>query len=172
MKNSLLFLIVVVVSAFYFGVKAESQSLNKGLSETPEAISKEGEEIFVVHADDCLALMEEAAKKISITGVAIVAYIPGDLTKSWISKMKVVDRLATNKANLAAIAYSKAAEMAVTLQDSGNEERKAITGEFGYQGGVLVKVKGGYLIASFSGGTGQEDADVAKEGIDWLAKYY
>jgi len=116
--------------------------------------------------------MEQAAQKISVTGVAVIAYIPGNVTTSWISKMKVVGSLANDKANFLAIAYAKAAEMAVTLKDSGTSGRKDITGEFGWEGGVIVKVDPGYLMAAFSGGTSEEDAQAAREGLDWLAGKY
>ena len=102
----------------------------------------------------------------------MIAFIPGDVSESWISKMKVIGRLANDDANFLAIAYAKASEMAVTHKDSGNGERKDITGEFGWQGGVIIKVDSGYIVGAFSGGTGQQDADVAKEGLNWLSKYY
>jgi uncharacterized protein GlcG (DUF336 family) len=135
-------------------------------------LMKNGEQIFIKHADECLAIIEKAAQKLAITGAAMIAFIPGDVSESWISKMKVIGRLATDDANFLAIAYAKASEMAVTHKDSGNGERKDITGEFGWQGGVIIKVDSGYIVGAFSGGTGQQDADVAKEGLDWLSTYY
>ena len=76
------------------------------------------------------------------------------------------------KANFLAIAYSKAAEMADTLKNSGNKERAAIAGEFGYMGGVIKKVNAGYILAVFSGASGEQDVELATEGLDWLNKYY
>jgi hypothetical protein len=130
------------------------------------------EEIFLNHVDACLSIIEKEAQKIPIQGVAIVAYIPGDKTESWTSKMKVVGEIAREKANLLAIAYAKASEMAVTLENSGDESRKEIVGELGYRGGVIMKVDSGYLVAAFSGGTSQQDADVSKIGLEWLAKKF
>jgi uncharacterized protein GlcG (DUF336 family) len=104
--------------------------------------------------------------------VAVVAFIPGNATKSWISKMKVVGALTDGTANFLAIANSKAAEMADTYKDSGSSPRKPMLGEFGYQGGVVKKVNSGYILAVFSGGSGEQDAEVANEGLDWLYKYY
>ena len=130
------------------------------------------EQIFLKHADACLALIEQEAQKIPMQGVAMVAYIPGDKTQSWTSKMKVVGKLADDKANLLAIVYTKAGEMAVTLQDSGDESRKEITGELGYRGGTIVKIDSGYLMAAFSGGPADDDLAVAQKGLDWLVKKF
>lgn len=131
-----------------------------------------GEQLFLKHADECLALMEKAVKNESLTGVAVISFIPDDVTESWISKMKVVGKLADANANLCAVAYSKASEMAVTLKDSGDSTRKTIAGELGYQGGAIVKVKYGYLLAAFSGASGQQDYDVSKLGLEWLANKF
>lgn len=132
---------------------------------------KIGEKIFIEHADKCLALIEQAAQKISIKGVAVIAFIPGDVTKSWISKMKVVGALTDGTANFLAIANSKAAEMADTYKNSGSGIREPMLGEFGYQGGIVKKVNSGYILAVFSGGTGEQDVEVANEGLDLLYKY-
>lgn len=131
-----------------------------------------GEQIFLQNSDECLVLIEKSANDMSITGATMVAYIPGDSTLNWVSKMKVVNRLATDKINFLAVIYAKAAEMAVTLQNSGNNERKDIIGELGWQGGVIVQVNSGYILAAFSGGTGEEDAAVSKIGLEWLAKKF
>lgn len=137
-----------------------------------KANTKKGEQLFLKNADECLTIIEKAAQKLGITGTAMIAFIPGEVSESWVSKMKVIGRLASPNANFLAIAYAKASEMAVTHEDSGNTERKEITGEFGWQGGVIIKVESGYLVGAFSGGTGQQDADVAKEGLDWLSGKY
>ena len=150
----------VLITSVCFNSYAKT---NSGANES------KGEQLFLKHADDCLALMEEAVKKESVTGVAVISFIPDGVTESWISKMKVVGKLADANSNLCAIAYSKASEMAVTLKDSGDSTRKTINGELGYQGGAIVKVKYGYLLAAFSGASGQQDYDVSKLGLEWLA---
>ena len=162
MKKMFLLMALVITTSMYPEIQAK---INK-------EVMKNGEQIFIKNADECLAIIEKAAQKLAITGAAMIAFIPGDVSESWISKMKVIGRLANDDANFLAIAYAKASEMAVTHRDSGNGERKDITGEFGWQGGVIIKVESGYLVGAFSGGTGQQDADVAKEGLDWLSKYY
>jgi hypothetical protein len=130
------------------------------------------QQIFLNHADKCLAMMEQEALNIPMQGVAMVAYIPGDHTKSWTSKMRVVGKLADEKVNLLAIVYAKASEMAVTLKDSGEESRKEIVGELGYRGGTIMKIDSGYLVAAFSGGTSDDDLAVSKMGLQWLAKKF
>jgi hypothetical protein len=127
---------------------------------------------FTKNASECLAIMEKAAQDMSITGVAMIAFVPGDVTESWMSEMKVIGRLATKDINFLGVVYAKAAEMAVTLQNSGDETRKDIIGETGWRGGAIVKVESGYLIAAFSGGTGEQDVAVSKAGLEWLAKFF
>ena len=97
--------------------------------------------IFDEVANSALIAMTKRAEELKIKGAAVVAYIEGDTTKSWSSKMVVVGAMKdapTEKnhgANLLAIAYSKAAEMAETFKDSGNAGRPPMTGETGWQGG-------------------------------------
>ena len=132
-----------------------------------------GEETFIQQADKSLDLITQAAQKISIKGVAIVAFIPeGETSASWISKMRVVGHLADGKNNLLGIAYTKASEMADTHQDSGSGIRPVYSGELGYKGGLIKKVKSGYILAVFSGGSSDQDLEVAKIGLDWLLKFY
>jgi uncharacterized protein GlcG (DUF336 family) len=71
-------------------------------------------------------------------------------------------------ANLLGIAYAKAAEMADTLKDSGSQVRSPMTGEFGWNGGMIVRGKSGYLIAAFSGGKSEDDVKVSRSGIAQL----
>jgi hypothetical protein len=131
-----------------------------------------GEKTFIAKSDEALELIEQAAQKIAIKGVAVVAFIPGDTTLSWISKMKVVGNLTSGKANLLGIANTKASEMADTHLDSGSKVREIYNGELGYKGGLIKKVKSGYILAVFSGGSGEQDLEVAKIGLDWLAQQY
>ena len=130
------------------------------------------EKVFLENADKCLEIMEQAALKMEVKGAAMLAYIPGDESKSWISKMKMAGALANNSANFLAIAYSKAAEMALTFENSGKEEREPLHGEFGYMGGSIKRVKTGYVLAVFSGASGEQDLEIANEGLDCLSKLF
>ena len=67
-------------------------------------------------------------------------------------------------ANLLGIAYAKAAEMADTLKDSGSKVRPPMTGEFGWEGGVIMRTKSGYIIAAFSGGKSPDDLAASRAG--------
>jgi hypothetical protein len=143
-------------------------------STSPPANPRPGK-IFEELADSALIAMSRRAEELKIKGAAVVAFIEGDTTKSWSSKMVVVGAMKdapTEKnhgANLLAIAYSKAAEMAETLKDSGNASRPPMTGETGWQGGLIKKGKTGYLIAAFSGGPSESDLKVAQVGLEVLA---
>jgi hypothetical protein len=164
MRKILFILALFISAAFYQTTQAQTKGQEKS--------TKKAEKIFVQNADQSLTLIEQAAEKISIKGVAIVAFIPGDFTVTWISKMKVVGNLTHDKANLLAIASTKAAEMADTHLDSGSGVREIYSGELGYKGGLIKKVNSGYLLAVFSGGSGEQDLEVAKIGLDWLSKFY
>ncbi|MGA2534951.1 MAG: hypothetical protein ABSF53_02975 [Terracidiphilus sp.] len=131
---------------------------------------------FDALATAALEAMKQKAAALKIGGVATVNYAPGDTVQAWSSKMAVVGRMKdvptdTSKGNnLLGIAYSKAAEMADTLQNSGTAKRPPMTGEFGWQGGVIERVKSGYAIVSFSGGKSEDDVQVSKAGLEVLKK--
>jgi hypothetical protein len=125
-------------------------------------------------ANDALEAMRKKAAELKITGVAVVSYAPGDSIQGWTSKMAVVGRMkddptATEKGNnLIGIAYAKSAEMAATLQDSGTAKRAPMTGEFGWQGGVVARGRTGYILVAFSGGKSEDDVQVSKAGLEVL----
>ena len=160
MKKIVLFLALTLTSVLCIDTKAISVPTTNDVT------------VFLEHADECLAIIEKAAHKMEVKGVAIVVFIPGDVTKSWISKMKVVGALSNDGANYLAIAYSKAAEMAETYKNSSTSSREPKHGEYGYPGGIIKKVKSGYILTAFSGATGEQDAEAATEGIDWLYQQY
>jgi len=60
--------------------------------------------------------------------------------------------------------------MADTLEDSGSGVRAPMTGEFGWQGGLIKKGKKGYLIAAFSGDSAENDVKVSRAGLEVLSK--
>ncbi len=121
-------------------------------------------------ADAGLAAMRKRAAELHVTGVAVVAYFEGEDIQSWASRMEVIGRrkdapTATDRGNnLLAIVYAKAAEMADTLKDSGSHARPPLTGEFGWEGGVIVPGRQGWLIAAFSGGKSADDVQVSRAG--------
>jgi hypothetical protein len=143
---------------------------------TPVSTDMKPTRIFDEVADSALASMTKRAQELKIHGAAVVAFIQGDVTQSWSSKMVVVGSMKddpTEKGhgnNLLAIAYSKAAEMAETFKDSGQAGRPPMTGETGWQGGLIRKGKTGYLIAAFSGGPSESDLKVSQAGLEVLAE--
>ena len=160
MKKLLFLFVALLITCFNLHAKS------------PKMDNNPGEKIFLTQVDKGLEMIAEAAEKISIKGVAVMAFIPGDSTKTWISKMKVVGNLTANKANLLGVAYTKASEMADTHLDSGSGIREVFNGELGYKGGLIKKVKSGYLLSAFSGGSGEQDLEVAKVGLEWLSSHY
>jgi len=131
---------------------------------------------FDALATAALEAMKQKAAELKIGGVAVVNFASGDAVQAWSSKMAVVGRMKdiptdTSKGNnLLGIAYAKSAEMADTLVNSGTAKRPPMTGEFGWQGGVVERVKSGYAIVSFSGGKSEDDVQVSKAGLEVLKK--
>jgi len=129
-------------------------------------ILQTGQETFLAYAEGCLDAMEATAREMSVQGVAVIAFIPGEKSLTWISRMKVVGTLASDNSNFLSVAYSKAGEMAATLRNSGSAGREPLHGEFGYEGGVIEKVSTGYILAVFSGATGEQDTEIARAGLE------
>jgi hypothetical protein len=122
--------------------------------------------------------MRAQADSLMVAGVAVVAFFEGETITAWSSKMLVVGRYKdepTDKdrgSNLLGIAYAKAAEMADTHKDSGSRLRPAMTGEFGWTGGVIAEGPAGYVIAAFSGGKDNDDLAVSRAGLDVLKRLF
>jgi len=132
-------------------------------------------ENFQIAAAKMIIEMENHARKLGVKGVIVVASMD-DTGFSWVTHMKAVDTIKVLDGspephqypgyNFIGIAYSKAAEMADTKLDSGSKVRPAYQGEFGYQGGVIKKVQSGYILAVFSGATGEQDLEIANIGMN------
>jgi len=126
---------------------------------------------FDALASKALEAMKAKAAELNIGGVAVVNFAPGDAITGWSSKMAVVGRLTdpptanSNGNNLLGVAYAKSAEMARTLANSGTAGGTPMTGEFGWQGGVMERVNGGAIIVSFSGGKSPQDVQVSQAGL-------
>lgn len=154
------------------GLSSFTLKMNANKTSIVHDSAKDGEKIFLKHANDALSAIEQGAEKLSIKGVAMVMFLPGDSTTSWISKMKIVGQMKKGKSNLLGVASSKAAEMADTYHDSGSDIRPPLKGEYGYKGGVIRKINRGYIMAVFSGGSPDQDKEAATAGMEVLAKYF
>jgi hypothetical protein len=171
MKKRLLALGVLFVVSF---AALEARALPGDASPARKAAKPVSAKKFDGLADKALKAMKQRAAELKISGVAVVAYAQGDSIQGWNSKMAVVGRMidapsATGKgSNLLGIAYAKAAEMAETLQNSGTAKRPPMTGEFGWQGGVVARTRTGCVIVAFSGGKSEDDAEVSRTGLEIL----
>ena len=141
---------------------------NNTTAQTMTKKQKKAEKIFIVNADEALQIMKQEALRMNIKGVGLICFIPGNETQSWISKMIVVGATGSEGYNFIVIANSKASEMAETLQNSGSKVRKIKVGEFDYIGGAIKKIESGYILATFSGASGEDDLAVSQKGLDWL----
>jgi hypothetical protein len=132
-------------------------------------------ENFEIVAATMITEMENHARKLGVKGVILVTSMDGT-GSSWLSKMKAVDTIKDVPVdpeqheypgyNFIGIAYSKAAEMADTKLNSGSKVRPAFQGEFGYQGGLIKKVQYGFILVVFSGGTSEQDLEIAQAGMN------
>lgn len=138
------------------------------LAQAPAAV--DAATAFSGAAEQALEAMAKEATARQMKGVAVIAFVPGDATRSWASQMRVVDAFVLGQANVLGIAYAKMSEMADTLENSGSGKRPPHHGELGYKGGAIRKVAGGHLLAAFSGGKDTDDLDVANLGLDLLEK--
>ncbi len=149
-------------------ILAAGMAMNAAAAGGPKPVSGKK---FDALATAALERMKQKAAELKIGGVAVVNYAPGSAVAGWSSKMAVVDRMTDPAAadgkgnNLLAIAYAKSAEMGRTLVNSGTATGATMTGEFGWQGGVVEQVKGGWVIVSFSGGKSEDDVQVSKAGL-------
>jgi hypothetical protein len=134
--------------------------------------------VFDVRAGEALATMKREAERIGIAGVAAVAYAEDGEMQSWRSRMLVAGRRASKPQtgdigmNFLSVVYSKMAEMADTLRDSGSGVRPPLKGEFGWPGGLIARAGHGYALAAFSGGKGEEDLVVARLGLETLIRAF
>jgi hypothetical protein len=156
---------------------AETASYRVDIAEMdPAALKGPTASNFDGVAEAALTAMRRRAEELKIEGVAVVAYFEGDTIQAWNSKMAVVGKMKTagsgekKGSNLLGIAYAKASEMADTLKDSGTSGRAPMTGEFGWNGGVIVRGRQGFLIAAFSGGKSEDDVSVSRAGVAELKK--
>ncbi|TFH03802.1 MAG: hypothetical protein E4H09_04620 [Spirochaetales bacterium] len=135
---------------------------------------RENMEGFQSVAEKMVTAMESHARKLGVTGVALVARM-NDSGFAWTSQMKAVGRIISGPEtkdgkdrpgnNYIGIAYTKAAEMAETKIHSGTTSRQPLHGEFGYPGGAIEKLESGYILAVFSGATGEQDFEISQVGI-------
>ena len=123
--------------------------------------------IFATKTNSCLAVMELKAQEMNIKGVGLIALFDNK-NNNWNSKMRIMGALKNESVNFLSVAYSKAGEMVDTLQNSGTTDRTSLLGEFGFLGGVIKKVETAYLLAVFSGASGEEDTVIAQLGLDFM----
>ena len=90
MKKMFILMVLVITSSMCRDMKAETNIAATSEAKIRKEVIKTGEQIFLAHADECLAIIEKAAQKLAITGAAMIAFIPGDVSETWISKMKVM----------------------------------------------------------------------------------
>ncbi|HVI40173.1 MAG TPA: hypothetical protein VM577_05900 [Anaerovoracaceae bacterium] len=126
--------------------------------------------VFKNKAEIALNAMEEHAKRIGGSGVAVFLYSEDENAKDLFSVMRIVGAINTiaedhTGYNFIALAYSKIAESIETGKNSGNLMRPRIEGEFGYQGSAVAKDMNGMIITSFSGFTGDVDLEIAQTGL-------
>jgi hypothetical protein len=168
-------ILLLVCAVILWGQENTVLAGPKGEKRASAKISKTSK-TFEKAAEQSLLAMRQRAEALHANGVAVVAWLSGENATGWTSKMCVVGKLKNDPsasdpgANLLAIAYAKAAEMADTLKDSGSGVRPPMKGEFGWRGGVIRKAKTGYIIAAFSGASSEDDVAISQAGLEVLSQ--
>ena len=124
----------------------------------------------IVKALDAMAVK---AREKNMQGVAVASVLPKTSEVDWQGEMKVVDTPYNPDGgdkgwNLVAIAWSKAGEVIASGADSGDPDRKCMTGELNYTGGAYGESENYKFAFAFSGGLSEDDLEVAKFGISYL----
>lgn len=122
---------------------------------------------------ETLEAMAEKARSMNMHGVGVASVLPKESKIDWIGEMKVVDTPYNADGgdkgwNLVAIAWSKAGEVIASGADSGNPERKCMTGELNFTGGAYDESENYKFAFAFSGGLSEDDLEVAKYGISYM----
>ncbi len=122
---------------------------------------------------ETLDKMAEKARSMNMQGVAVASVLPKTSDVDWMGEMKVVDTPYNAEGgdkgwNLVAIAWSKAGEVIASGADSGNPDRKCMTGELNYTGGAYDETADYKFAFAFSGGLSEDDLAVARYGIEYL----
>ena len=137
------------------------------------------------HLGFAVRAMEAKAREMGLVGVAAVLVLerhsndPSWRPTLWSPLLSVVGAYARpatpatrgvddTGTNYAAVAFAKIAEMVDTLCDSGDSGKPPKKGTFGWSGGVCVIKDSVYLFTAFSGGTGEQDVEVAHAGMKVL----
>lgn len=127
---------------------------------------------FLSVAETALTAMEQRARTMGLIGAAVVVWADLEPARAWTSALRIVGSMTKGTSNLVGIAYTKAAEMADTLRDSGSGIRPPLTGEYGYRGGLIKKCGTGHVMAVFSGATGEQDVEISQTAIQVFAQHY
>lgn len=155
-----------VMAAMALGLALAASGTTIASTKPPKPIAPKK---FDGAAKAALTAMKARATQLNISGVAVVAFAPGETVDGWMSEMAVVghmtDKTSEKGNNLLGIAYAKASEMARTAKDSGTSGLTPMTGEFGWQGGVVSKTGQGLIVVAFSGGKSEDDVEVSKAGL-------
>ena len=130
--------------------------------------------MILTPANEILDAMEIRANELGITGVAAyVIRMPNDSTIT--AAARIVGRMERppevergdddTGTNYFAVVMAKIAEMLSTLRHSGHSGRLPKKGEVGWPGG-LIHIRDNVIYCfAFSGGSGDEDIEVAVAGM-------
>ena len=78
----------------------------------------------------------------------------------------------TRGARLAVAMKCALRKLAAMLKESGSEVRPPLSGEFGWQGGMVTKGRAGNLVAAFSGGHSKDDLPYWRRGLRFWRFYF
>lgn len=124
-----------------------------------------------------LNIMVEKAVSIGVhAGVSMITISHKDIpdykfTQSLINNTEVrVNVPQKSDVNFAGVASAKAAQMQRTGKPSGKDDE--FIGEVPYRGGMLFEKNGYSVLVAYSGGTEDQDVEIAKYGIEIMNDFF
>jgi len=123
--------------------------------------------------EQALNTMQAHAETIGVRGAAVTGYLKDKNSIDWTVDMRLIGAMKTVNTegkgyNFAGVVFQKASETMDTHQDSGSKVRPLLNGECGWAGSLISPVGDGFVLAAFSGGTSDQDVEIAGKGLQAL----
>lgn len=120
-----------------------------------------------------LDIMQRHAEALGVHGAAVAAYLEDRETLDWQVDLRIVEVMKVINAdgkgyNFVGVVFQKACEAMDTHQNSGSKVRPTLAGECGWAGSLTEEVGKGYVLTAFSGGTSDQDVEIAAQGLAYL----
>ena len=126
--------------------------------------------------NNTLNKMQQHAVSLGVQGAAVAGYLEDGNTLNWHVDLCIVGAMKTVNGegkgfNFVGVAFQKACEAMDTHQNSGSKVRPTLSGECGWPGSVIAEANGGFVLTAFSGGTSEQDVEIAAKGLEYMKEH-